>query len=63
VKVKDVIKEIEKAGWVYSHTTGDHRIFHKTGNPKNIVIPGKPSDEISPGVLADTRRKTGLPLR
>ncbi len=63
LKVRDVIKAIEEAGWVHRDTTGDHRNYKKPGERYIITVPGKPSDDVSPGVISDMRRKTGLPLR
>ena len=34
-----LIKIFEKAGCVYSHTKGDHMIFHYKGAIRPIVIP------------------------
>ena len=63
MKVKDVITAIKKDGWIYRNTTGDHHHYKKHGERHIITVPGKPSDEVSPGVLAAIRRTTGLPLR
>lgn len=37
--------------------------FRKEGNPYVVTVPGNDRDEVSPGVLGDIRRKTGLELR
>jgi predicted RNA binding protein YcfA (HicA-like mRNA interferase family) len=63
VKVKDVIKAIERDGWVLRNTTGDHRVYKKDGMVDNVTIPGKLSDEMTQGMVAQIRRKTGLKLR
>jgi predicted RNA binding protein YcfA (HicA-like mRNA interferase family) len=63
LKVKDVVKEIEGDGWIYRRTKGDHHVYSKDGSPENLAIAGKPSDEVSPGVLSQIRRITGLRLR
>ncbi len=61
--VIDVIKALESDGWVLCNVSGDHRNYKKSGARFIITIPGKPSDELSIGVLSAIRRKTGLPLR
>ncbi|MGO8672067.1 MAG: type II toxin-antitoxin system HicA family toxin [Capsulimonadaceae bacterium] len=43
--------------------TGDHHNYKKSGERFIITLPGKPGDEVSPGLLSDIRRKTGLSLR
>lgn len=63
MKVRDVIEVLERDGWVHRDTTGDHRNYKKLGERFIITVPGKLSDEVSPGVLSDIRRKTGLSLR
>ncbi len=65
MKVREVIKHIEADGWVFARYGGrsSHRIYEKPGVPDKVVVPGIGSDEVSPGVLQDVRRKSGLPLR
>jgi predicted RNA binding protein YcfA (HicA-like mRNA interferase family) len=63
VKVRDVTRLLEQNGWIYRGTTGDHHNYKKSGEKFIITVPGKPGDELSPGVLADIRRKSGLTLR
>jgi predicted RNA binding protein YcfA (HicA-like mRNA interferase family) len=63
VKVRDVIATLAQNGWAYQDTTGDHRNYKKRGERYIITVPGKLGDEVSPGVLAPIRRKTGLPFR
>ena len=63
MKVRDVIDSIVGYGRQYRGTTGDLRNYKKPGERYVITIPEKPNDEISPGLLASIRRKTGLLLR
>lgn len=63
MKVGEVIKRLEEDGWVPVRLRGDHRNFKKEGNPFIVTVPGQVRDEVSPGVLSDIRRKTGLSLR
>jgi predicted RNA binding protein YcfA (HicA-like mRNA interferase family) len=51
VKVKEVIKLLEKDGWFLIATRGSHRQYkhhHKLGR---VTLPGKPSDDLAPGTL------------
>lgn len=63
MKVGEVIRRLEKDGWVPVRMRGDHHNFKKEGNPFVVTVPGQEREEVSPGVLSDIRRKTGLSLR
>lgn len=63
MKVRDVIKRLEEAGWTMDRMRGDHRQFKKEGKRELVTLSGHPSGEVSPGQLQDIRRKSGLPLR
>ncbi len=58
-KVKEVIEMVERAGWVYSRTRGDHRIFTKEGK-RSVVIPGKLNDTMKEGTYQSILRSAGL---
>jgi len=51
VKVRDVIKMIEKDGWFIVRTRGSHRQFKHKTKKGLVTIAGKPSDEMAPGTL------------
>lgn len=60
VKVREVIKELQKAGWVQVRMKGDHRVFrHADG--RITVVSGKLSEDVRPGtykaILKQTRIK------
>jgi predicted RNA binding protein YcfA (HicA-like mRNA interferase family) len=63
VKVRTVEKELEKNGWTLVRQSGSHRQYRHHNNPSVITVSGKLSDEMTPGQLADIRRKTGLEIR
>lgn len=63
MKVRDIVKKMEEDGWRFVRTRGDHRNFRKDGNPNVATVVGHDRDDMSPGVLSDIRRKTGLALR
>ncbi|MDQ2686536.1 MAG: type II toxin-antitoxin system HicA family toxin [Armatimonadota bacterium] len=63
MKVRDIIRRLKDDGWNQVRTGGDHRNFRKEGNPYVVTVPGHERDDVTPGVLSDIRRKTGLPLR
>ncbi len=49
MKVKEVIKILENAGWYLSRTRGSHRQYkHKTKRGL-VTVPGKLSDDLAIG--------------
>ena len=42
---------------------GDHRQFHKAGNPHVITVAGKLSHELPRGIIANIQNNTGLRFR
>lgn len=54
---------LRRSGWDLARQAGSHRQYRHTANPNVVTVSGKPSDEMTPGQLADIRRKTGLELR
>ena len=63
MKVKEVIKRLEEAGWTLARMRGDHRQFKKEGERELVTLSGHPSGDVPPGQLQDIRRKSGLSLR
>ncbi len=60
VKVRDVIKMIEKKGWFIVRTKGSHRQFKHKTKKGLVTIAGKPSAELAPGTLNSVLRQAGL---
>ena len=40
-KIRALIKDLEKAGWVLDHFTGDHRIFRHPELSGHVSLSGK----------------------
>ena len=59
VKVRDLIKTLETAGWRHVRTTGDHRVFQ---NPEGriTVVSGRLGDDVRPGTYRAVLRQTGI---
>lgn len=51
MKVRDVIKLIEKDGWYHVATEGSHRQYKHPAKPSRVTVPGKPGDDLAPGTL------------
>jgi predicted RNA binding protein YcfA (HicA-like mRNA interferase family) len=59
VKVRDLIKTLENAGWRHVRTSGDHRVFR---NPEGriTVVSGKLGEDVRPGTYRAVLRQTGI---
>jgi predicted RNA binding protein YcfA (HicA-like mRNA interferase family) len=49
MKVRDVIRLIERDGWFLIATRGSHRQYKHPSRPGRVT--GKPSDDMAPGTL------------
>lgn len=59
VKVREVIRKLEKAGWRLVRVTGDHRIF-KNADGRITVVSGRLGDDVRPGTYRAIMRQTGM---
>jgi predicted RNA binding protein YcfA (HicA-like mRNA interferase family) len=60
LKIKDLIKMIEKDGWVLVRTRGSHRQFHHPSKPGTVTIAGKESIDMPVGTLNSVLKQAGL---
>lgn len=47
---KELAKIVEKAGFIYSHTTGSHMVY-KHPDGRRTTIPNHAGEDIGPGLL------------
>jgi len=59
LKVREVIKLIEKHGWRHVRTRGDHRIFENSDG-KTTVVAGKLGEDIPRGTYHAILLQTGV---
>jgi len=59
LKVREVIRKLEKSGWTHVRTTGFHRIF-RNPDGQTTVVSGKLGDEVRPGTWRAILRQTGI---
>jgi len=59
LKVREVIKLLEKHGWRLVRTTGDHRVF-RSAEGRITVVSGKAGDDVRPGTYSAILRQTGI---
>jgi predicted RNA binding protein YcfA (HicA-like mRNA interferase family) len=60
LKVRDVIKLIEKDGWYLVVTEGSHRQFKHPAKPGRVTIAGHQSDDVHPKTLKSILTQAGL---
>ena len=59
VKVRDVIRTLERDGWRLDRQIGSHRQFRHPDRPGTVTVAGKPSDEVPKGALGSIWRQAG----
>jgi predicted RNA binding protein YcfA (HicA-like mRNA interferase family) len=59
LKVRDVLKVLERHGWRHIRTTGDHRIY-RSSDGRVTVVSGKPGNDVRPGTWRAILRQTGI---
>ncbi len=60
MKVKDVIRLLEREGWFLVATRGSHRQYKQGVRPGRVTVAGKPSDDLAPGTLNSILKQAGL---
>jgi predicted RNA binding protein YcfA (HicA-like mRNA interferase family) len=60
MKVREVIRLLEKRGWVEMRSRGSHRQFKHPDQAVVITVPGNDGKELAPGTLNAILKKAGL---
>ena len=60
MKVKDLIRMIEKDGWYLVRTRGSHRQFHHPDKAGTVTVSGRESVEMPVGTLNSVLKQAGL---
>ena len=60
MKIRDIIKQIERDGWFLVVIKGSHRQYKHPSKPGRVTISGHSSDEIAPGTLNSVRKQAQL---
>lgn len=60
MKVRDVIVELESAGWYLHATKGSHRQYKHPTRPGRVTVPGQAGKEVAPGTLASIWKQAGI---
>ncbi|MGI8642203.1 MAG: type II toxin-antitoxin system HicA family toxin [Pyrinomonadaceae bacterium] len=59
MKVKELIKLVEKDGWFLIRTKGSHRQFHHPTKSGTVTIAGKESIDVPIGTLNSVLKQAG----
>jgi predicted RNA binding protein YcfA (HicA-like mRNA interferase family) len=60
VKVREVIRRLQAAGWKMVAEAGSHRQFKHPSKPGRVTVSGHPGDDMPKGTLASVRRQARL---
>ena len=55
----ELIRELEKAGWVLKRVRGSHHVFTHPQRRDRVVVP-HPKHELGVGLVAKIRKQAGL---
>jgi predicted RNA binding protein YcfA (HicA-like mRNA interferase family) len=59
LKVREIIRRLEKDGWFLAKTRGSHRQFKHTSKPGRVTIAGHLNDDLPPGTFNSIRKQAG----
>ena len=59
MKVRDIIKLLQRDGWILVRTKGSHRQFHHPVKPGTVTIAGHPSVDMPAGTLNSVLKQSG----
>ena len=60
MKIREIIRIIEKDGWYKIAQKGSHRQYKHQLKPGRVTIAGKAGDEIAIGTLSSIFKQSGL---
>jgi predicted RNA binding protein YcfA (HicA-like mRNA interferase family) len=60
MKVRELIRLLEKNGWQEMRSKGSHRHFKRANERAVITVPGNDGKDLAPGTLNAILKKAGL---
>ena len=60
LKVRDLLRLLEKDGWRLARTRGSHRQFKHHRKPITVTVAGKAGVDVPPGTLNAILKQAGL---
>ena len=59
MKVRDLIRLLERDGWKLVGTKGSHRQYKHPSKSGRVTVPGKPSDDVAIGTAQSIYKQAG----
>jgi predicted RNA binding protein YcfA (HicA-like mRNA interferase family) len=59
MKSRDLIRELEAAGWMLDRARGSHHVFKHPDRSGHVVMP-HPKKDLGTGLVAAIRKQAGL---
>lgn len=60
VKIRDLLRMLEKDGWCLARTRGSHRQYLHPAKPGHVTVPGHLGDDLPIGTLRSVLKQAGL---
>ena len=60
MKVREIIRLIEKDGWYLDRTRGSHRQYKHPAKRGLVTVAGKPNDDLAPGTQNSILKQSQL---
>lgn len=60
MKAKEIIRALEKDGWVLDRQKGSHKIFKHASKKGIVVVPDHSKTDISMGTLKSIKKQAGI---
>jgi predicted RNA binding protein YcfA (HicA-like mRNA interferase family) len=59
-KIRDILDQLKRDGWLEVAQKGSHRQFKHPTKPGRVTVAGKPGDDVAPGTLSAILKQAGL---
>lgn len=60
MKVREVVRMLEKAGWIQLRVKGSHRQFRHPSKRLVVTVPGSDGKDLALGTMKDILKKADL---
>lgn len=60
MKVRDIIRRVERDGWTLRATRRSHRQYTHPVKPGRVTVPGHLGNDLSPGMIGSILKQEGL---
>lgn len=60
MKIRDLIKLLERDGWVLKRTRGSHRQYKHSAKPGKVTIAGHLGQDVSQDMISSILKQAGL---